>query len=300
VGPGGIGKTRLALAAMAKLREAFADGVHLVSLAPVGEAADIVPTIANALGLAFFGSAAPIEQLLSYLAPKQLLLVVDNFEHLLEEAALLSDILARAPQVTLLATSRERLKLREEWVYAVPGLALPPAGNELTLDWARYSAVELFTQRARQTAGDFAPTGAEMDALIRICRLVEGMPLALELAAPWTRTLSCHEIADEIQYSLDFLSTPLRNVPERHRSIGVVFEQTWQRLPAEERSVLQRLSVFRGGCTRTAAEAVAGATLPVLSSLQDKALVRRTPLGRYELHELIRQFAGAQLQADLL
>lgn len=298
VGPGGTGKTRLALAAMAQLHAAFADGVHLVALAPVGEAADLVPTIANALDLTFFGSAAPTEQLLSYLAAKRLLLVVDNFEHLLEEAALLSEILARAPHVTLLATSRERLKLREEWVYDVPGLTLPPPGNEPTLDWSSYSAVELFTQRARQTAGDFSPTGAEMAALIRICRLVEGMPLALELAAPWTRLLSCHEIADEIQRSLDFLSTPLRNMPERHRSIGVVFAQTWQRLSDEERMVLQRLSVFRGGCTRQAAEVVAGATLSALASLVDKALVRRTPLGRYELHELIRQFAEAQLQRD--
>lgn len=298
VGPGGIGKTRLALAAMAQLREAFVDGVHFAPLAPVGEEIYVVQAIAHALGLIFFGSVTPKEQLLSHLAPKQLLLVLDNFEHLLEQAALLSDILARAPHVTVLATSRERLKLREEWVYDVPGLALPPAAEESNLDWAGYSAVELFTQRARQTTGNFAPTGAEMAALIRICRLVEGMPLALELAAPWTRTLSCHEIADEIQRSLDFLSTPLHNMPERHRSMGVVFTQTWQRLPDEERIALQCLSVFRGGCTRTAAEAAAGATLPVLSSLLDKALVRRTPLGRYELHELIRQFAEAQLQTD--
>jgi predicted ATPase len=161
-----------------------------------------------------------------------------------------------------------------------------------------YSAVELFTQRARQITANFSPSVAELADIGRICQLVEGMPLGLELAAPWIRTLSCGEIASEIERSLDFLATPLRNVPERHRSLRVVFEQSWERLSAAEQAVLGRLSVFRGGCSREAAEQVAGATLPVLSALGDKALLRRTNTGRYELHELIRQFAGAQLQIN--
>ena len=124
------------------------------------------------------------------------------------------------------------------------------------------------------------------------------MPLALELAAPWIRMLSCGEIAAEIERSLDFLTTTLRNVPERHHSLRAVFEQTWGQLSEAEQAVLRQLSVFRGGCTREAAEQVTGASLMVLSSLVDKALLRRINTGRYELHELIRQFVGTQLQAD--
>jgi predicted ATPase/DNA-binding SARP family transcriptional activator len=297
VGPGGIGKTRLALAAAAELIDAFPDGAYLVALAPVGEAVDVVPAIADALRFQFFGDMEPKQQLLDYLGPQKLLLVVDNFEHLPEEAGLLTQILGHAPNVTILATSRERLHLQEEWVYDVHGLAFP-THDEALRDSGEYSALELFTQRARQAVAKYAPSPAELAEMARICQLVEGMPLALELAAPWTRTLGCREIADEIQRSLDFLTTTARNVPERHRSIGAVFEQTWGRLADQERLVLQRLAVFRGGCTRLAAEQVTGATLPVLSSLVDKALLRRTNTGRYELHELIRQFAESQLQVD--
>ncbi|HEX9596957.1 MAG TPA: tetratricopeptide repeat protein, partial [Anaerolineales bacterium] len=298
VGPGGIGKTRLALAAAAAMLDAFPDGVYLVSLAPVGEVVYVVSAIAEVLRFQFFGDLEPKQQLLNYLGPKKLLLVVDNFEHLLEEAGFLSEILQRAPDVTLLATSRERLNLQEEWVYDVHGLAFPSANDEALRDFGEYSALELFLQRARQIVAKYAPSPAEMADIIRICQLVEGMPLALELAAPWIRTLSCREIAEEIGRSLSFLTTTVRNVPERHRSISVVFEQTWRRLSAQERMILQQLAVFRGGCTRLAAEQVTGATLPVLSSLVDKALLRRTNTGRYELHELIRQFAESQLQVD--
>jgi predicted ATPase len=159
-----------------------------------------------------------------------------------------------------------------------------------------YSAVELFTQRARQVDARFAPSAADLAAIARICRLVEGLPLAIELAAPWIRTLSCREIAAEIEQNLDFLTTSLRNVPRRHRSLRAVFEQTWQKLSPEEQEVLQQLSVFRGGCTREAAQQVTGAQLPLLASLVDRALLRRTNTGRYLLHELLRQYTGAKLE----
>lgn len=304
VGPGGIGKTRLALAAATLVFETFPQEITFVSLAPVGEVEFIVPAIAEALHFTFYGQAEPKDQLLAYLRQKTLLLVVDNFEHLREDANLLSDILRHAPNVTLLVTSRERLNLQEEWVYEVQGLPFP-AVNDKTLEvyqtsevLTSYSAVQLFLQRARQAEAGFGSAPEEMADIGRICQLVEGMPLGLELAAPWIKVLSCREIADEIEHSLDFLTTPLQNVPERHRSLRVVFEQTWGRLSAAEQAVLSRLSVFRGGCTREAAQQVTGATLPVLSALVDKALLRRTNTGRYELHELIRQFAMAQLQTD--
>ena len=298
LGPGGTGKTRLALAAANHMLDAFPDGVYFVSLAPVSEETDIVPAIADALRFTFYGQDDPKDQLLNYLGQQQLLLIVDNFEHLLDGAALLSDILGQAPNVTLLTTSRERLNLQEEWVYEVGGLAFPTATEATSKGLSSYSALELFAQRARQTVSNFAPSEDEMTDIGRICQLVEGMPLGIELAAPWIRTLSCAEIAAEIEGSFDFLSTTLRNLPERHRSLRVVFEQTWGRLSEAERAVLMQLSVFRGGCTREAAEQVTGATLPLLTSLVDKALLRRVNTGRYELHELIRQFAETRLQTN--
>ena len=314
IGPGGTGKTRLALSAAAGALDHFPDGAFFISLAPIGEIDDIVPTIAEALRFTFYGSAEPKEQLLDYLSRKRLLLVVDNFEHLQVGTGLLSEILARAPKVTLLATSRERLNLQEEWVYEVRGLPFPEdssqtsevfkddtaqiAGSKTSEVLSTYSAVELFTQRARQVTANFSPTAVEINDIVQICRLVEGMPLGLELAAPWIKVLSPGEIAAEIARSLDFLTTTMQNVEERHRSLRIIFEQTWGRLSPQEQDVLQKLSVFRGGCTRQAAQEVTGATLPVLSSLVDKALLRRTNTGRYELHELIRQFADAQLQMD--
>ena len=298
IGPGGTGKTRLALAVASQMLDVFSDGAYFVSLASVSENADIVPAIAEALRFTFYGQDDPKDQLLAYLGQKQLLLVVDNFEHLLDGADLMSEILGQAPEVTLLTTSRERLNLQEEWVYEVPGLAFPALKEETSEGLSSYSAIELFTQRARQTVPNFAPSEDEMIDIGCICQLVEGMPLGLELAAPWVRTLSCREVAAEIERSFDFLSTTLRNMPERHRSLRAIFEQTWGRLSEAEQAVLRQLSVFRGGSTRKAAEQVTDATLPVLSSLVDKALLRRTNTGRYELHELIRQFAETQLQTD--
>jgi len=299
VGPGGIGKTRLALAAAVQLQEAFPDGACFVALASVSDVEFIVPAIAEALRFSFHGQTTPKDQLLDHLQRKRLLLIVDNFEHLLASVDLFSAILHHAPEITILVTARERLNLQEEWVYTVEGLSIPAAAAMTAmLPIGEYSAVALFIQRARQVVNRFSPTPAEMAEIVRICQLVEGMPLGLELAAPWVRTLSCREIAQEIQQNLDFLTTSLRNLPERHRSLRAVLAQSWQRVTLAEQTILQGLSVFRGGCTREAAEQVTGATLPILSSLVDKALLRRTASGRYELHELIRQFAQAQLQTD--
>jgi predicted ATPase/DNA-binding SARP family transcriptional activator len=298
VGPGGIGKTRLALMGAAQMRTAFADGATFVSLAPVGEFSFLLSAIAEALHFTFHGKREPKEQLLDFLRPKHLLLVLDNFEHLLDGVNLLADILHHAPDVALLVTSRERLNVQEEWSYTIQGLPYPTSKDQAGPPLNTFSAVQLFLQRARQAEATFMPSPEEVEDIARICQVVEGMPLALELAAPWVRSLSCRDIGLEIQRSLDFLTSTLRNMPERHRSLSVVFEQSWQRLSAAEQAVLCHLSLFRGGCTREAAEKVTGATLAVLLSLVDKALLRRTNTGRYELHELIRQFAEARLQSD--
>ena len=230
----------------------------------------------------------------SYLKEKQALLLTDNLEHLLSEPGieLLAELLANAPQVKLLATSRESVGLQGEWVFEVQGLPIPESGR--AEESAQNTSVELFLQRARRAHVGFNATPEDYPAIVRICQLVEGMPLGIELAAAWVRTLSCDEIAREIERGLGFLSVSTRDLPARHRSMRAVFDHSWKLLTEEEQGVLLRLSVFRGGFRREAAEQVAEATLSVLSTLVTKSLIRRSGAGRYDLHELIRQFAAEQ------
>jgi ATP/maltotriose-dependent transcriptional regulator MalT/predicted ATPase len=205
----------------------------------------------------------------------------------------LTDLLWTAPNVKLFVTSREALNLQEEWRYPVAGMPFPEKG-EARVETGIYEAVQLFITCARRVRPDLALADEE-DGVIRICQSVEGLPLALELAASWTKMLSCAEIADEIQRNVKFLATSLRNVPAHHRSMQAVFDQSWQLLSRDEQTVFKRLSVFRGGFDRGAAETVAGASLPVLSSLLDKSLLRRESDDRYQIHELLRQYAADQL-----
>ena len=294
IGPGGIGKTRLATRLAADNTDQFNDGVYFVPLQSLDSPEFIVSSIADALGFQF-GSAGDLkQQLFQYLHEKTLLLLLDNFEHLLDGADLLTEVLDAAPGVKLLITSREVLNLQEEWLFSVRGLHYPKIEDE---EPGAYSAVQLFIERARRVRGNLAPAD-EQAGVIRICQLVEGMPLALELASTWTKTLQTDEIASEIQRNIDFLSTSLRNVPERHQSMQAVFEQTWRRLSDEERRVFQAVSVFSGGFRREAAEAVAGVSLRILSDLVDKSLLTRAPDGRYQIHELLRQYAQAQLETN--
>jgi predicted ATPase len=234
-------------------------------------------------------------QLLNYLREKELLLILDNFEHLLDGTGVLADILTSAHRVKLLLTSRERLKLHGEWVYEIQGLAVPEAKHAARLE--AYSAAKLFLQSARRAQNDFSPSEAEKLAVVRLCRMVEGMPLGLELAANWVRLLSCAEIVDELAQSLGFLTTSFSNVLVRHRSIRAVFDHSWSLLSVEERSMFQRLSVFQGGFGREAAKQVAGASLSLLAALVDKSLLRRDRAGRYQMHELLRQYAAEKLEA---
>ncbi|HNS01252.1 MAG TPA: helix-turn-helix domain-containing protein [Anaerolineae bacterium] len=296
IGPGGIGKTRLAVAAAAQVQGCFADGVWFAPLAPVAAPAGVIPALAEALGLTLAGQAEIRLQLLHYLAGQEALLVVDNLEHLLASAGLLAEILARAPGVKLLATSRERLNLQGEYVFVTEGLATPsPDQLHRAHD---YDAIRLFTQAARRAGAQVDLQGDELTAAAQVCRAVEGMPLGIELAAAWTPLLSCREIAVEIQRGLDFLSTDLRDLPERQRSLAAVFEHSWRLLTDEERAVLAQLAIFQGGFERDAAAAVAGASLPTLRNLASKSLIRRTETGRYDLHEAVRQYALKRLEED--
>lgn len=293
VGPGGAGKTRLALETAGLQVERFADGVYFVPLQSLSANGSLILAIGEALRFQFFAGGEPRAQLIQHLEAKKLLLVLDNAEHLLEEMTVISDLVAAAPNVKLLVTSRERLNLLEEWVYEVGGLPYPAEINGRALD--EYGAVQLFAQNARRVLPTFS-LEREQAAVIRICALVHGMPLALELAAAWTRALSCAEIAAEIERGLDILETPARNVPERHRSMRAVLKQSWARLPESEQQVFRRLAVFRGGFTRDAAAVVAGASIHGLSALVDKSwLYWSSARGRYDMHELVRQFGEERL-----
>ncbi len=294
IGPGGIGKTRLALKVAADHMGLMAHGIAFVPLASVDSADLLVPTIADALPFRFHSQGDPEEQLLDYLQEKELLLLFDNMEHLLGGADTLSKILHHAPEVMLLVTSRERLNLREEWVYELEGLPIPlePTAG----DWQTNSAVALFVDSARRVHRKFGLSEEVAPCVTRICQMVEGMPLALELAAAWIPLRTCEEVACDLERNLDVLSTRLRNVPQRHRSLRAALEHSWHLLTEPERTVLQQLSVFRAGFTEEAAARVAGASPTELSALVDKSLLRRGISGRYDMHRLLRQYAEEKLR----
>jgi predicted ATPase/class 3 adenylate cyclase len=292
VGPGGVGKTRLALEAAARRIDRYPHGVHFVPLVSVASTELLAPAVAESIQFAVDGAHSGFsaqEQLLDYLSERSTLLVLDNFEHLVDGSGLLGELVDRAPGVELLTTSRERLNVQSEWVFDVDGLGLAENGN------GGSGALRLFVERATQAKPGFELEGEERAHALRICRLVAGMPLGIELAASWVSMLSCAEIADEIERNADFLATSMRDVPERHRSLRAAFDHSWRLLSDEQRDTFARLSVFRGGFDREAATAVAGADIRLLSELVSKSLVRRPDFGRFELHELLRQYAAEKL-----
>ncbi len=293
VGPGGIGKTRLALEVAARLVNDFPDGIFFVPLQPLQLSDQIVPTIMRSLGIQ--ATHTPRDQLLNFLSEKQLLLVIDNLEHLLDGVDILIDILGSAPQVKLLVTSRERLNLKVGYVWPVVGLDLPDQ-NSVAYNDSR-SAVQLFVERAARVKPDF-DLDHQREGVVRICRLVEGSPLALELAASWVRAMPCEAIADNIQHDLDFLTTDQRDVPQRHQSMQAVFDHSWHLLTEVERATFPKLAMFRGGFTADAATDIAGASIQILARLIDKSLVKPVDDGRYDLHELVRQHAQERLEAS--
>ncbi|MBC7870245.1 MAG: AAA family ATPase [Chitinophagaceae bacterium] len=292
VGPGGIGKTRLALEAVGEL-ETYTDGVYFAPLQPLSSPDFIVSTIAEALNFQFCPGEEPKQQLLDYLRDKDLLLVLDNFEHLLNGVGIVNDILIYTPHVKVLATSRERLNLSSETIFNVGGMRVPDA--KTTDDVADFSAVRLFIQNARRVRSNFTVEHDDLIHLAHICRLVGGMPLALLLAASWIEILSLKEIAEEIERGTDLLETEMHDLPERHRSIQATLDYSWKQLAESEREVFEKLSVFQGGFTREAAQEVTGASLKTLAALVNKSFVGVEGGGRYNLHELMRQYGEKKL-----
>ena len=306
-GPGGIGKTRLAvqLARDHLPNDHFADGVFFVPLEAVPSGTALPASIAAALGVELQGSEDPLTQVARFLQGKSALLLLDNFEHLMAATPVVTGLLAASEHLKLLITSRERLNLGQEQAVTVEGLAHAPGAGASVAEQQEQAAVVLFAQRAKRAEHRFSLTPENTPSVLEVCELVNGSPLGIELAAVWVRMMPVAEVAAEIRRNLDFLTTPTRDVAERHHSIRAVFEHSWGLLTAREQLVLRSLAVFHGGFTRAGASEVTGATIPTLASLVDKSLLRVLPSGRFDRHVLLYQFTQEKLaehpdeQADM-
>lgn len=293
VAPGGMGKTRLALEVAERCVPYYPDGVYFVALAPLSTPEGVVTAMADSIGLTFVPDSDIRQQLLEYLHAKAMLLVVDNFEHVLAGATVIADLLRAAPQLKVLATTREKLDVQGEHLYSLAPLEIPDEDSNIP---RRYSAIQLFEQGARRARPSYELTDEDLVSIISICRYVEGVPLGILLAAGWVEALTPTEIAIEIQRDPDFLETTGRDVPERQRSLRATFNYSWKLLNDDERDTLARIAVFHGGFTRDAAQSVAGTSLRSLLALASKSLLRRDPeAGSFSLHEIIRQYAAEKL-----
>jgi predicted ATPase len=234
------------------------------------------------------------QQLLDFFREKSLLLIIDNCEHVLEGVNVVSDVLHAAPRIKIIATSRAKLNLQGEALFAIDGMDFPDLNN--VTDAMRFSAVKLFVQSARRAQPNFELTEDDLPHVAKICELVRGLPLGIELAAAWVEMLSLKEIADEVAQNLDFLETESHDAPDRHRSVRAVFDHSWQLLTPDERSTFTRIAVFRGRFTRQAGQTVTGAGLRQLMALVNKSLLKRDPdSGVYQVHEILRQYAEQKL-----
>jgi predicted ATPase/Flp pilus assembly protein TadD len=295
IGPGGIGKTRLALQCAAERIEHFTHGVFFIPLDPLSSAELLIATIAQVLKFQFYSREDEKQQLLNFLSDKELLLVMDNFEHVVEGASIIGDILNQTRNVKIMVTSRELLNIKGEWIVQLQGMDVP-TGESIDIDG--FSAVQLFLYNAQRVKTQVELSDEDKVYVTRICQLVGGLPLGIEIASSWVRTLTCKEIAQEIEKNYDFLVTSMRDIPERHRSLRAVFEYSWNLITDREKDILKKLSVFRGGFTRHAAESLTSATLADLASLTDKSLLFREPMGRYRMFGILRQYAAEKLAED--
>lgn len=298
VGPGGAGKTRLALELARRLASRFLEGVWAVDLTSVPSSGQLATALANALEAPPQAQKSSRERLLAYVREKEILLVLDNFEHLVEGADLLAEILQTAPAVRMLVTSRRALQLREEHLFELGGLPAPPAGEQMPDPDAlrAYDAARFLEEAVRRYRPAF-DLSQSPDAAATICRLVLGSPLALELAAASSRARSLEEVAVAMAENVGALRTSLRNVPARHRSVRAAFDHSRRLLSDDEKEAFLSLAVFQGGLTAEAAKAVAGVSVPTLGGLVLHSLLR-VEAGRYAMHDLLRQYAGERLAAD--
>ncbi len=297
-GPGGIGKTRLAL----RLGEEFFHlnyGYKELFFLPItahSSSEDLAKGIADVLELSLYSSSLIQEQVLRQIGERSLILILDNGEYLLNCTDFLLKLLNRVPKLKLVVASREKLNLQEEWIFELLGLGYP--NQPVPLQEAQaFDALQLFYQRAKQLRQSFS-FEQNFESIQTICRITEGMPLAIELAASWINILDGKEIVLQIQESLQLFDATIRNFPKRHQSLNLVIEGSLQRLSDKDRKLFEVLAVFKGGFSLNAAIKVASADLYGLACLLDKSLLRLTNNGRYEIHELLRQFAFNKLAGN--
>ncbi len=290
LGAGGMGKTRLSIEVGRAQLAHFEDGVYFIPLAALTDSDQIPPAIAEGVGLQFSQESEPRQQLLDFHKDKELLLVMDNYEHLLDGVEIISDILIAAGKVKVLATTRQKLGLSLEQLYRLEGLAAPGQRGD--------DSTRLFEERARQVLPSFAINQDNFPAVRQVVRYVGGMPLGIELAASWVEMMTIEEIAAEMQESLDFLESELQDLPERHRNMRAVIDQTWALLTFEERNAFKKFGVFRGRFTRAAVKEVTGIDAKLQRSLLNKSVIQRDQDGYYQIHELMRQYAEEKLAED--
>jgi predicted ATPase/DNA-binding CsgD family transcriptional regulator len=308
VGPGGVGKTRLAIRIASDLGRGFAAGAWLVALAEVRDAALVANAAVAALDLRDQAATEPMQILVSYLQDKELLLVLDNCEHLVEAAAqLVAEVLRAAPAVRVITTSREPLQVLGEQVVPVPPLELPPGDGTVALGQLRQNeAVRLFTERAAAASGTFELTDSNQAAVVHLCRRLDGLPLAIELAAVRTRVLTAEQILERLTDRFALLTGGSRAALPRHQTLRTTIDWSHDLLSAGEQALFRRLCVFAGRFGLDDIEAVCAndqvpeaGTLALLSSLVDKSLVMKEDvklLARYRLHETMREYASLKLR----
>lgn len=305
LGPGGIGKSRLAIEVARAATDHFAHGAHFVPLAALADATEIDSAILQALEIPQQSTLPARQLLLKALRNKEMLLVLDNYEQLLPKTDTIAALLEEAPQLKLLVTTRERLNLSAEWVLPLAGLNVPTTTlvptetiTDAIIELSTHSAVQLFVQTAQRTQPAFALTATNGAAVAELCRLVDGNPLAVKLAAGWIKMMPPALILHSAQREFGILRTEMQDVPPRHRSMTTVFETSWRLLCAAERNTLRQLGVFVGTFAVAAAQGITGTNLGQLATLVDKSWIATTTEGRMQLHELVRQFVLEKLTAE--
>lgn len=307
VGFGGMGKTRVAMQAAQAVVDApiplFLNGIVFVDLVGVAQVDALPIAIARGLDVPLAGKHAPAEEVVDYLRNKEVLLLLDNFEHLLDGADWLAQLLDQCADVKLLVTSREPLNLLAEWRLDLTGLDYTPTQTEgcAALDLAQESAIQLFAQDGQRVQPDFALTESTIPQVQRLCELVAGIPLALKLAAPWLLTMTLPEIIAQVQQDIDLLKTDRPEIPPRQRSMRAIYDYTWRMLEPIEQKTMALFAIFRGGFSEEAAIKVSGADPFVLANLLDQGFLQvevASVTTRYVIHELTRQYAFEKLTPD--
>ncbi len=297
LGPGGWGKTRLAIQVAGGILEFFPDGIFFIPFEAGYSSNYMIPDIARKIGFnidSFIDGQDPKIQIFDYLKNRSLLLIMDGFENVISAAGLVSELLAAAPLIKILTTSRQKLDIQGEWTFFLHGLPVQiQAGEDDRVE--NSGALELFIERAQQANTETRFSPDDLMHITHICQLVEGMPLAVELAAAWTSVLSLGEIVDELGDNPDFLSSSACDVPATHRSMRAIFNGSWRMLTEKHQETVSRLSVFRGGFDRAAAKYITGASISELSDLVNRSMLIRDNNGYFFMHELFKQFANEKL-----